>query len=172
LQLTFMTICLGLAGALIQQQIHHGTPIRINYATFAACFGLFTLLFYYLPSMFISKIASPLFTLILDILNTIFFLCGGIALAASLGGNNCTNWRFLHHSPYTNGGAAPDGGYGQIKRCREANSLTAFLWFTAAMWFANLILSAMILGRKRAQESHRQVNTKGFRDGSGLMRQV
>lgn len=82
---------LALAGALIQQQMRGGTPTRVNYSIFVAAFAALTHL-YLFPATVVDRIASPLFMTILDALNTIFYLCAGIAMAAQLNGNSCSSF--------------------------------------------------------------------------------
>ncbi|CCX05401.1 membrane-associating domain-containing protein [Pyronema domesticum] len=124
LHLGFTTIALGLCGALLQQQYHGGTPTRLNYSIFALALSALSL-FYLLPALFIERIRNPIAVITLDVLNFIFLFCAGIAMAAQLGGKGCgdrNHWR---------NGILNGGGYNPEKRCKEANALTAFLWFAA-----------------------------------------
>ncbi|RPA95453.1 hypothetical protein L873DRAFT_1659497, partial [Choiromyces venosus 120613-1] len=124
-QLTFTTIILGLAGALIQQQDHGGTPTRVNFSIFAAVFAILSLLLYLIPATLFSKIENPIASTILDGLNCVFLLSAGIAVAAQLGGRSCAHRAYLLHNGITNGG----GYISPSRRCREANAMTAFHWF-------------------------------------------
>lgn len=83
-----MVLVLALSGALIQQQDHGGSPTRINYSIFVAAFAAVTHL-YLFPATLVDSIASPLLMAVLDFLNAVFFLCGGIAMAAQLHGRKC-----------------------------------------------------------------------------------
>jgi cytosine/uracil/thiamine/allantoin permease len=133
-QLCFVAVLLGLCGALLQQQVRGGTPTRLNYSMFAIVLAAFSLL-YLIPATFINRIAHPVFTTFLDVINAIFLLCAGIALASSLGGHNCTDRPWLRFNTITNGGVR-----GSEKRCREADALTAFLWFASAAFAGSLVV--------------------------------
>ena len=67
-----------------------GNPSIINYTMFVAVFGMLSLL-YLIGAAIIEALAWPLVMLALDALNTLFFLIGGIALAAKLGVHSCGN---------------------------------------------------------------------------------
>jgi hypothetical protein len=129
-QLVFVTIAMGLCGALLEQQVYGGTPTRLNYSMFCCALGALSL-FYLIPALFIDEIRHPLVIATLDGLNFIFFLCAGIALAADLGGRDCKNYNWTLYDGITDGGLYGIRAH-QRKRCMEANALTAFEWFTAA----------------------------------------
>ncbi|KAF8456450.1 marvel domain-containing protein [Kalaharituber pfeilii] len=135
--LTLLT--LSLSCALAAQQRLGGSPTRVNYSIFASVFALLTL-FYLLPASLISSLRRsvwhPFAALVLDTLNTIFFLAAGIALAAQLGVNSCSNRSFLGSNGITNGG----GYYDMEKRCREAQALCAFFWFGFVAWGLSALL--------------------------------
>ena len=136
LQLAFTAIILGLCGALLQQQVAGGTPTRLNYAMFAAALAGLSLL-YLLPSVFIAAIHNPVAALVLDILNFLFLLCAGIALAASLGGRSCNDARFRDANGIINGGSPVAN---RVQRCHEAHALTAFEWFAAFTFLASALI--------------------------------
>lgn len=70
---------------------HNHNPSVVNYAMFVAVFGMLSLL-YLIAATFNEAFAiNSLFVVIADALNTIFFLIGGIALAARLGVHSCGN---------------------------------------------------------------------------------
>ncbi|KAA8913468.1 marvel domain-containing protein [Sphaerosporella brunnea] len=156
LQLIFITIAMGLCGALLEQQVYGGTPTRLNYSMFVCALGAVSIL-YLLPSIFIDAIRHPVIVLALDGLNAIFFLCAGIAMAAELEGRDCSDWTWIQWNGITNGGVVGTH-YHQAMRCREANALTAFEWFTAvafALSFAVVLYDwkkygdTVRLGRRR-----------------------
>jgi hypothetical protein len=130
MQLVFVTIAMGLCGALLEQQVFGGTPTRLNYSMFCCALGALSLL-YLIPAVWIDAIRHPLVIAALDALNFIFFLCAGIALAAELGGRDCKNYDWTTYNGITNGGFFGIRAH-QRKRCQEANALTAFEWFAAA----------------------------------------
>ncbi|KAF8243173.1 hypothetical protein K440DRAFT_664297 [Wilcoxina mikolae CBS 423.85] len=137
LQLIFTTIMLGLCGGLLQQQTHGGTPTRLNYSMWALALAALSL-FYLIPSIFIPSIRSPIAVITLDAINFIFLLCAGIAMAASLGGNSCSDPGFLGRNGIVNGGGVDAN---RQKRCREANALTAFEWFAAAAFAGSAVIA-------------------------------
>jgi hypothetical protein len=76
-----------------------GNPATINYTMFVAAFSMFTL-FYLIPASINPDWAiHPIIMIVLDTLNTIFFLTSAIALAARLECHSCGNRvRRLIHS--------------------------------------------------------------------------
>ena len=111
----------------------------MNYAIFASCFALVSLLYLapatIIPRLF-SKIYHPLIALVLDIINFVFFLAAGIALTAQLGVHSCSNQYYLSTNGITNGG----GYFDQEKRCREAQALCAFFWFGMVVWLVSALV--------------------------------
>ena len=73
-----------------------GNPATVNYAMFAAAFSLFSLLYLIPASINLDWSGSPFIMAILDLLNSIWFLTAGIALAARLHARNCANFVSLH----------------------------------------------------------------------------
>ena len=70
---------------------HNHNPSVVNYVMFVAVFGILSLI-YLIAATFNEAFAiNPLFVLIADALNALFFLIGGIALAAKLGVHSCGN---------------------------------------------------------------------------------
>lgn len=68
-----------------------GNPSIINYDMFVATFGMLSLL-YLIPTTFKEDFAfHPVIPIVLDGLNALFFLIGGIATAAELGVHSCGN---------------------------------------------------------------------------------
>lgn len=67
-----------------------GNPSIINYIIFVSVFAMLSL-FYLIGAAIMDGFAIPLVMVILDALNTLLFLCGGIALAAYLGVHSCGN---------------------------------------------------------------------------------
>ena len=79
--------------ALVGNMIHEavgGNPSIVNYTMFVAVFGMLSLL-YLIGATIVEALFMPVVVLALDALNTIFFLVGGIALAADLGVHSCGN---------------------------------------------------------------------------------
>ena len=74
-----------------------GNPATVNYAMFCASFSMVSL-FYLIPASWNPDWSiHPIFMIILDVLNAIFFLTCGIALAARLECHSCSN--IVRHQP-------------------------------------------------------------------------
>ena len=68
-----------------------GNPSVVNYAMFTSVFAMLSL-FYLIPATINEGFAvSPIILIVVDLLNTFFFLTCGIALAAELGAHSCSN---------------------------------------------------------------------------------
>ena len=67
-----------------------GNPSIVNYTMFVAVFGMLSLIYLILATV-LEALFMPIVALALDALNTLFFLIGGIALAADLGVHSCGN---------------------------------------------------------------------------------
>lgn len=68
-----------------------GNPSIVNYVMFVAVFGMLSL-FYLIAATIVEAFAiSAWFVVAADALNTLFFLIGGIVLAADLGVHSCGN---------------------------------------------------------------------------------
>lgn len=89
-QFLFTLILIGLIGHVIAMQDISG-PASVNYTLFAAAFSLLSLL-YLIPATWKDSLAGhPLIMVAVDLLNVIFTLTAGIALAARLGVHSCSN---------------------------------------------------------------------------------
>ncbi|KAL8707753.1 MAG: hypothetical protein Q9220_007273 [cf. Caloplaca sp. 1 TL-2023] len=113
-----------------------GNHSIINYVIFVSVFAMLSL-FYLIGAAIMDGFAIPLAMLALDAINTLLFLIGGIALAAYLGVHSCSNKDYVIHNKVTNGSFNP------TKRCREAQAVTAFLWFGFLAWLGSLVLSGL-----------------------------
>ena len=81
---------MALIGNIIAEAIA-GNPSIINYSMFVAVFSMLSLFYLILATLsdrFTINIALPL---VFDVLNTLFFFCGAVALAAELGVHSCSN---------------------------------------------------------------------------------
>jgi len=113
------------------------SPSIINYSMFLAVFSMLSL-FYLIPTTLKEDaFFHPLLPVVLDLLNTIFFFCGAVALAAELKVHSCDNKGYIstnkvikHSSHLT-------------KTCRESQASCAFIWFAFASYAASLFFSAM-----------------------------
>ncbi|KAL8957866.1 MAG: hypothetical protein Q9193_004968 [Seirophora villosa] len=86
----FMTVLImALIGNAIQEA-NDGNHSIINYVIFVSVFALLSLI-YLIGAAIMESFAIPIAMLVLDALNTLLFLIGGIALAAYLGVHSCNN---------------------------------------------------------------------------------
>ncbi|KAF2758343.1 putative non-classical export protein Nce2 [Pseudovirgaria hyperparasitica] len=134
LQFLWTLLLISLIGNIIHDA-YAGNPSIINYDMFVAVFGMLSLI-YLIPTSIKDGMAIPIVTMALDGLNTLFWLIGGIATAAYLGAHSCSNEGYASTNVVTNGGP-------HMKRCREAQASTAFLWFGFATFAATTVLSIM-----------------------------
>ena len=84
--------------ALVGNMIHdalRGDPSIVNYDMFAAVLSMLSL-FYLILAAIKESFAFPLIIIVLDLLNTLFFLCGALAMAGYLGVHSCDNQVSLH----------------------------------------------------------------------------
>lgn len=82
-------LILSLVGNMIQEAFK-GNHSIVNYVIFVAVFALLSLL-YLIGAAIMESFAIPVAILVLDALNALLFLIGGIALAAYLGVHSCSN---------------------------------------------------------------------------------
>ena len=81
---------MALSGNIIAIENNHA-PALINYDMFCAVFGMLSL-FYLIPATLRDSFAiHPIFPVVLDALNTLFWFCGAVAMAAKLGVHSCDN---------------------------------------------------------------------------------
>ncbi|MCJ1371209.1 hypothetical protein MMC20_002424 [Loxospora ochrophaea] len=132
-----------------------GDPSIVNYAMFVAVFSMLSL-FYLVAATVKDLTIIPWLPLVVDALNMIFFLVGGIALAADLKVHSCSNAGYLASNGVVNGSRDPK------KRCHEAQAVCAFLWFGFAAYAGSTFFSAL--------ES--RGGTSGIRRGGPSMSQV
>ena len=94
---------------------------------FASVFGMLSLIFTIVTSfVFSDSLGAPMIILILDSLNTVFWFCGAVALAAALGVHNCNNDAYLLTNKVTN--AVVNGQLtGSSQICREVRVGSAVL---------------------------------------------
>ncbi|KAJ5924317.1 hypothetical protein N7466_008504 [Penicillium verhagenii] len=130
-------LIMALVGNMINDAIA-GNPSSINYTMFLSAFSLFSL-FYLIPASYNPDWAfHPIIVIVVDALNTIFFFCAAIALAAKLGAHSCSNLSYTLSNEITN------GSNNTGKRCREGQAVTAFLWFGWAGYMASTIISVFM----------------------------
>ena len=142
LQFTSTLLVLSLAGALLHQNRHGGTPTRINYSIYAAVFAMFSLC-YLLTAHFFQRIHHPAISIPLDLLNAIFMGCAAVAMSASMGGKSCADRNFLDSSGICQGSG---------KRCSEANAMTAFEWIAMIGFVGALLIGLEGWRRERGMQ--------------------
>ena len=121
LQFFIDVIVISMAAALVANQPKGGSPSQINYSVFVGVFSLLSLLYSLIASSFWwDWIGAPRFIALLDLLNSLFFFCGGIAMAVAMGVHSCGNFVYVATNNITAGSS---------QRCHEGQTLTAFLWF-------------------------------------------
>ena len=89
-QILWTVLILALTGNMIHEA-KAGNPSIVNYVIFVAVFAIVSLVYLTLASAKPSFAVSPLLLVLVDGLCTLFFLIGGIALAAKLGVHSCGN---------------------------------------------------------------------------------
>ena len=92
---------MALVGNMIADAIGNN-PSIVNYVMFVSVFGMLSLFYLIAGTISEAFAISPIFMLAADALNTLFFLVGGIALAAYLKVHSCHNhvstWRKAYRS--------------------------------------------------------------------------
>ena len=80
--------------ALVGNMIHEaiaGNPSIINYCMFVAVFAMLSLIYLIAASINEAFAIAPMFMVIADALNVLFFFAGGVGMAAQLGAHSCSN---------------------------------------------------------------------------------
>ncbi|KAF1812325.1 hypothetical protein P152DRAFT_436494 [Eremomyces bilateralis CBS 781.70] len=131
LQFLWTILIMSLIGNMLA---HKGNHSVVNYDMFVAAFAMLSLL-YLIPSAIKENLTvHPALNIVLDVLNTIFFFCGGVATASYLRVHSCSDRHYLDHNSVS---------VGSEKVCREGQASTAFLWFGFACWAASIFFSFM-----------------------------
>ncbi|KAI0129115.1 marvel domain-containing protein [Xylariales sp. AK1849] len=88
--LLFGAVVLGLSITLAKQQVVGSPPSETSFSSFVGAFGIVVSAIGLL-SLWLSKI-SPMITIVIDALASVFYLAGGIALTVALKGvSSCTS---------------------------------------------------------------------------------
>jgi hypothetical protein len=141
-QAVFAIVIMSLTGHMISTSGWNmlprqgGNAAEVNYSMFL---GVWTVL---LMAYFIPLALRPrkdemflIATTALDSLTSLFYMCGGIALAAAMNIHSCQNEDYTTENRITN--SSPDTKW----RCREAQATTAFVWFNFLMFILTTVLS-------------------------------
>ncbi|RYO94313.1 hypothetical protein DL766_000590 [Monosporascus sp. MC13-8B] len=122
LQFLWVLLTTALIGNAIATNGGNVGNTALNFVMFVCALSWIAVL-YGVAMHFVSAIAVPIVTLVLDGLAVLFTLIAAIALAAKLGAVNCSNL----------GGKDPGyiafGSWDDEKRCRQIQASTVFLWF-------------------------------------------
>lgn len=137
LQFLWTLLIVALVGNMIATSFS-GDPAIVNYSLFVSVFSMLALL-YLVAATVREAFAIPIAMLALDLLNTIFFFCAAVALAAGLDVHSCGNEDYVRSNGITN------GSRNMGKRCREAQAVCAFLWFGFAAYLASAVFSGLAL---------------------------
>lgn len=129
----FLAIALGLTGSLAATTVYQHNP-QVNFAVFAAAFGLLTSSIYGVFAFFIEALAWPLILFTFDFLNFVFTFAAACAIAAGIRVHSCGNQDYLDSNKINQGSKG---------RCRKAQASTAFLYFSAFIFIASGIFSAI-----------------------------
>ncbi|KAH8910994.1 hypothetical protein BR93DRAFT_303703 [Coniochaeta sp. PMI_546] len=144
LQFLWVLLITALIGNVIALNIN-GSMSAINFTMFVAVLSWLAVL-YGLVVSFVESLAIPIVMLALDGAAALFTLIAGIVLAAKLRAVNCSN-------PQQGPGWIGYGSNDDVKRCREIQASTAFMWFLWATFVATLALA--FLGFRRMGGSAR-----------------
>ena len=125
---------MALVGNMISLAIG-GNPSIVNYDMFVAVFSMLTLIYSFLVAFKDGMAGHPMLPAFFDAVNVLLFLCGGIATAAYLQTGSCNDQNYRDTNLVTS------GSFNNFQRCREAQAVTAFLWFNFALYVVSLIFS-------------------------------
>lgn len=138
-QFLWALLVMALTGNIIADALG-GSSAVINYSIFCSVFAMLTL-FFLIPASFKSEwgiISFLPFTL--DLLNTIFWFAGAVALAAKLHVHSCND------DDYTSSNYITRNSNDRTKTCREAQASDAFLWFGWAAFLGSTVITGLALG--------------------------
>lgn len=131
----FLVIALGLAGSLAATTVYQSNP-QVNFAVFAAAFGILTSTFYGILAYLFAAFAWPVILFTFDFLNFVFTFAAATAIAANIHVHSCSNQAYIE----SNNIAQFSTG-----RCRKAQASVAFLYFSAFIFVASSIFSFISL---------------------------
>jgi uncharacterized membrane protein len=149
LQLLWLLLITALIGNVIASNINASSSNEsaINFTMFVAVLSWLAAL-YGLATAVIESLAIPVVMLALDGLATLFTVIDGIVLAAKLGARNCGGDIRNLGDGWLGYGSSDD-----VKRCREVQASTVFMWFLFATFVAALAFT--LVGFRRSGTSVR-----------------
>ncbi|EGV62417.1 hypothetical protein PSN45_001165 [Yamadazyma tenuis] len=126
-----LVIALGLTGSLAATTSDHTNP-QVNFAVFAAAFGLLTSSVYGVFAYLFAAFAWPLILAVFDFLNLIFTFAAATAIAAAIHVHSCSNDDYVDDNTIAQGSSG---------RCRKAQGSVAFLYFSFAIFFVSTVFA-------------------------------
>lgn len=127
----FLVVALGLTGSLAATTPDHNNP-QVDFAVFAAAWGILTSSFYGILAYFLAAFAWPFVLALFDFLNAVFTFAAATAIAAAIHCHSCSNQSYL------DGNTVAQGSTG---RCRKAQASVAFLYFSFFIFLASAVFS-------------------------------
>ncbi|KLJ07897.1 hypothetical protein EMPG_16625 [Blastomyces silverae] len=127
---------MALIGNMISDA-YHGSASTVNYILFVSAFSMLTLFYLFAAAISEAYMIHPSVVFLVDLLNTIFIFCGAIALPSKLRVHSCSNEAYTSRNSITRDAPSPE------KRCREAQAVSAFLWFLWAAFVASTVISGL-----------------------------
>lgn len=145
-QLLMSLVIIALVGDIISNSYWNqvprgaGNPVEINFAMFIGVWGLVSE-FIFFPLIFFADETEQAIYLAagLDGLNAIFCMSGGISLAAAMNIHSCLD------SSYTSNNRITQGSPDQVRRCRDAQATTAFIWLNFILFGVSTVFSLRAL---------------------------
>jgi len=157
IQLVFSIIVLALSIKLIKGQNYGGSPATTSYAAFVGGLGIVVAVFGVL-SQILAALRDSIIIAIVDLLASLFFLAGGVAMAVALGPgvNSCNNKLYRENNKIIDGGlTGPDhdlffGPTPLKSRCEMAQATAAFEFLGLVAFLASAILMFLASRKKVA----------------------
>ncbi|PGH14954.1 hypothetical protein AJ80_05717 [Polytolypa hystricis UAMH7299] len=135
-QLVCAVIIMALVGNMIADRYNESASTT-NYVLFVSAFTMLTMFYLMAAAISDAFMVHPAIVLVVDVLNTIFLFCAAVALPSKLRVHSCSNHHYTSTNTITKD--TPDGE----KTCREAQAVTAFLWFLWAAFVISTVFSAL-----------------------------
>lgn len=122
-----LVIALGLTASLAATTVTQNNP-QVNFAIFAAAWGILTSSFYGVLAYFVAAAAWPVILALFDFLNLVFTFAAATAVAAGIRVHSCTNQHYLDNNNINQGSTG---------RCRKAQASVAFLYISFFIFLAS-----------------------------------
>ncbi|ODQ78518.1 hypothetical protein BABINDRAFT_39199 [Babjeviella inositovora NRRL Y-12698] len=122
-----LIITLGITASLASGNFNNNP--QVNFAVFAATFGILFSSIYGALANVISALAVPIVLTVIEFLNFVFTFAGGAALATAIRVHSCSNFDYVFDNKIAQGSEG---------RCRKAQASTAFLFISSFIFLASL----------------------------------